>query len=111
VLRLLTVAGAKVGSTTVDRQFWDFCSKIFGSSFDNMPIKDRTSGSKFMKEFDDIKLEFQGAHVDDVVHRHTVPLKMKKVDIEDKNVKAHWDEDDRHVVFTSWVIPEFPLAR
>jgi hypothetical protein len=54
-----------------------------------------------MREFEEIKWSFQGAHVRDQQHTHSVPLRMKKLDLDNKDVARHWDHEEREILFCS----------
>lgn len=92
--------GAKIGATTVDREWWRFCQEKFGAAFDNVPPKLRATGSKMMVEFEDLKQRFQGTHVQKQDKEMFVTLRMADIDMSDPEVQSHWDEDEDNIRFT-----------
>jgi hypothetical protein len=75
----------------------------------------RASGSKMMAEFEKIKQEFLGTHHGQQELALAVPLRMKKVDMSDENVKQHYDEDEGSILFSaedlqSWFQPVLDIG-
>lgn len=52
--------GGKVGSTFIDRQFYEWMGSHFGFAFYNLDLKKKGPGSKLMKEFEALKRDFSG---------------------------------------------------
>lgn len=61
------------GGTTVDRGLHELLTKKYGQDFSGKPMKEISQGSKFMKEFENIKICFDGEPGD-----HTLPLRMNR---------------------------------
>ncbi|KAK2875390.1 hypothetical protein FQN49_001639 [Arthroderma sp. PD_2] len=55
---LCTGAGAKCGSTTIDRKFYELMQERFGAAFRCLPLKTKGPGSNFMEAFEQIKQDF-----------------------------------------------------
>lgn len=55
---LIEGVGGKCGSTYVDREFHRWMSTMFGSRYSNLRHEKTGPGSKFMREFEQCKIEF-----------------------------------------------------
>lgn len=97
-------AGGKYGGTTIDRNFFEFLKKRFGTAFTNAPTRKTTIGSSMFQAFEELKRDFRGCHEENKTYH--VPLKMK-VDPEDDKLKALYDEEDDMVKFTSTDMESF----
>jgi hypothetical protein len=56
--KMLTRAGGKCGSTTIDRNFIKWMKAKFGSKYTSVPLEKRRLGGKFMNEFERQKRNF-----------------------------------------------------
>jgi hypothetical protein len=54
----LNGVGGKCGSTYIDRNFYQRLSERFGLAFDNVPHARKAPGSRFMNEFEKLKMQF-----------------------------------------------------
>lgn len=106
----LTRDSAKAGASSIDRNFWKFCAETFGVAFTEVPLRQRATGSKMMADFETIKQEFLGVDAPNQETALFVRLRMKKADMEDPNVRCHYDEDEGLIRFSpeelqSWFQP------
>ncbi|KAF2429183.1 actin-like ATPase domain-containing protein [Tothia fuscella] len=74
---LVVGEGGKCGSTYVDRQFHHWLASRFGKNFTKLGFEQIGPGSDMMKEFEQLKIDFETDHDEDVDFR--VPLVMADV--------------------------------
>lgn len=89
-LTLLIYAGGKCGATFIDRNLYDLMSQRFGQAFEEVEMRRKGPGSRFMNAFESVKRSF-GTPGDDRV-QEIGPLIMKGVDSSD------WYDDDEGMV-------------
>ncbi|KAF5861274.1 hypothetical protein ETB97_000466 [Aspergillus alliaceus] len=85
---LCTGIGGKCGSTAVDRNFYKLMSDRFGDAFNNLPMRRKSPGSEFMKQFETIKRDFGSS---DESTTFELPLNMTVSDPDPK----HFDNEER----------------
>lgn len=90
---LLTIAGGKCGSTSIDRNLHKLMSEKFGAAFDNVAAAKKGPGSRFMEDFEILKFDFRDSAHDDMVE---LPLRM---DIEESE---SYDPDDGTIKLTRY---------
>ncbi|GFG22579.1 heat shock 70 kDa protein 12A [Aspergillus udagawae] len=91
---LCTGIGGKCGSTAVDRNLYQLMSERFGDAFDDLPMKLKGPGSRFMKAFESIKRDFGYSDEENVFE---LPLNMKLTDANPE----HFNDDERLVLLSS----------
>ncbi|KAF3480439.1 heat shock 70 kDa protein 12A [Arthroderma uncinatum] len=91
---LCTGAGAKCGSTTIDRQFYKLMLERFGDAFRDLPLKTKGPGSDFMDEFEKIKHDFGYSESGD--ENYELPLDISLSDPDPK----HFNCDERLVILS-----------
>ncbi|KAE8396111.1 hypothetical protein BDV23DRAFT_144350 [Aspergillus alliaceus] len=91
---LCTGIGGKCGSTAVDRNFYKLMSDRFGDAFNNLPMRRKSPGSEFMKQFETIKRDFGSS---DESTTFELPLNMTVSDPDPK----HFDNEERMVIISS----------
>ncbi|OJJ48585.1 hypothetical protein ASPZODRAFT_14713 [Penicilliopsis zonata CBS 506.65] len=93
-----TVAtSGKCGSTTIDRAFHKWLEERFGDKFTGLPSTIVGSGSKVMREFEDVKRRFNGNDRDEF----RVTLAMK-----DQKSCANYDSDHGEVIIYRYELQE-----
>ena len=93
---LVVGEGGKVGSTAVNREFFDFCVDKLGDEFKALPIHKTGPGSTFMNEFEDRKHAFEGP--DGLEDSYEIPLRLRN-----KATCEHYDSAEEVVRFTRYV--------
>ncbi|KAE8370730.1 actin-like ATPase domain-containing protein [Aspergillus caelatus] len=91
---LCTGIGGKCGSTAVDRNFYKLMSDRFGDAFNNLPMKRKSPGSEFMKQFETVKRDFGSS---DELTTFELPLNMTVSNADPE----HFDEEERIVIISS----------
>lgn len=72
------------GGTTIDREFFRFCEEKFPNAFNKVPLKHRTTGSRFMLEFEEAKCSFEGPEAEGQEQDMLIgPIQMQNVDLDD----------------------------
>jgi hypothetical protein len=84
-------AGAKCGSTYIDRNFHELMTDRFGKAYTSISESDRGPGSRFMDTFESAKKDFGSTPYDG---EGQVYLKMEVADSE------YYDSDERRVLLS-----------
>ncbi|KAK4554470.1 hypothetical protein LTR86_008324 [Recurvomyces mirabilis] len=90
--------GAKCGATYVDRNLHKLMRQRFGQAFNEVDMKRKGPGSRFMNSWESVKRGFGSAGDSRV--QEIGPLVMKGV-----NSSQYYDEDDSLVRLTRWATP------
>ncbi|KAF2102746.1 actin-like ATPase domain-containing protein [Rhizodiscina lignyota] len=96
---LLVGEGGKCGSTHIDRRFHQWMSDTFGAAFDSVPFPKKGPGSKFMREFESIKVNFGSETVDQT---YEIPLLLRGV-----QSCPNYDMEETMVKFSKRDLQEF----
>jgi hypothetical protein len=83
-------AGAKCGSTYIDRNFHELMTDRFGEAYTSVSEANRGPGSTFMGDFEIAKKDFGSGH-----DEHTISLRM-----DDAPDSEYYDSDERRVILT-----------
>ena len=100
---LTTSTGGKAGGTTIDCGFNAMMLERFGDAFRSLPNRKVGSSSDFMKTFEQIKRNFDGE--EDSNSEFELPLKMKMLDPDDKELQKHYNFEEDVVKISRYVAP------
>ncbi|EHY53392.1 hypothetical protein HRR83_003599 [Exophiala dermatitidis] len=94
-------AGAKCGSTSVDRRFTEWMTLKFGAAFTSLDLKKRGPGSLFMQAFESAKRHFG--------HRDSSHIwyEIEPLDMELEAPSVNYDEDEQCVKIPRLVMKAF----
>ena len=92
------VVGGKCGATFVDRNLSELLTRRFGAHFTSLPLSKRGPGSKFMKDFEYIKNDFDGTNYQST----SIQLIMRTLEDDDSQYDLdHYEPDEGEIILTS----------
>lgn len=100
-IHLLTVvSGAKCGGTSIDREFYRWCESKFGRCFTDIKLNLRTTGSKFMAEFEEVKCRFEGVYAGGEQEFFVGHARLVGVRCDDEDIHSIWDAEEKTIKIT-----------
>ena len=94
--KLSHCVGGKYGSTTIDRCLYELLETEFGSNFTELPYSKIGPGSKFMEDWEVVKMNFDEGNPDEVF---SLPLPCLEKKLQERGIQSSkFDPDDGEVL-------------